>query len=412
MSQKNQNVDIIFLGNVGTGKSTLLSNLSGHQFPSGINMGVGKIPEIEFVQDKTRPGTRWSDTAGLSDIEHAEKAAQSIYNAFDRAREQKRAVKLFFVLVLRNGRLDEAEVFTIRRALESIKIPGGKTLGKDQYTVIINQVKKKTMSKLMDSTERFKVEKYFTSDFIKYPTKYIHYIPFDDDLDEADNAKFSNKEAFKNLEDYVFNVAPSIKMIEKVEIINTDDLLDQINDMKLKNKRLEAEFDERFEAAQEKWNEERVWYQQEIEAKLREAQAIADGRAEQEEQARARELEEAQAIEEAQAMEEAQWGKLITNVSGCMWDVSAASEFDYLSDHWRHLPQKYQEATGMTKIMFYESHNFWGYQYGLQGATTRSIKLKMTCKDGDTYEKSKGAGGEFDLCWSGGYPKSFTIHFD
>ena len=86
-------VDIVFLGTMGTGKSTFVSNLSGQQFESGVSFGKGKIPEFEFKDDiKGRP-IRWSDTAGLCDPVQAEQAAKLIHNALVRAKQDCRELQ-------------------------------------------------------------------------------------------------------------------------------------------------------------------------------------------------------------------------------------------------------------------------------------------------------------------------------
>ena len=73
--------------------------------------------------------------------------------------------------------------------------------------------------------------------------------------------------------------------------------------------------------------------------------------------------------------------------------------------------------------MFYNSSSIFGFDYGIQGKTNRSISFEMKTNDGrktfvekmllpdDWHSKSKRAGGTFDLCWSGGYPEIFSIEY-
>ena len=48
---KKSGIDIIFIGNPGAGKSTLVSSLSGQKCKSGFNGGPGLTAELQWCND-------------------------------------------------------------------------------------------------------------------------------------------------------------------------------------------------------------------------------------------------------------------------------------------------------------------------------------------------------------------------
>ena len=443
-------VDIIFLGNVGTGKSTLISNLSGQKFESGVNCGVGKIPEFEFQKDgKGRHWIRWSDTAGLTDAKLAKRAAKSIHDALKRAADEKRKTKLVFVLNLNNGRLPSTELYTIQEVLNSIELPNKEDLGDNKYTVIFNNVSKKFLSgkKFNEQGGKFEIESNFnTSEFFKSSTRFIHYVPTDPELVDADNGEFSDREAYNKLEDFVLREAPVIDLIEKATVINTDNINKRINDMKEAHAEVVAKMREELDTARKGWERKQEVFE------AHQAQMLADHKAElakqKNENARAietvkrqmntdfnnkinalkieqdeakkkndniriKELEskiaELTVKENARKSVEKEWGTFVKHGDDCTWDISSASRFKHASGKMMPLPTEYATATGMSQVMFYKSAALSWFDFGLKGTCTRDIYLQMSCTYGDTYTKSKGAGGTFDLNWSGGKPESMMI---
>ena len=105
---------------------------------------------------------------------------------------------MIFVLTLTAGRLLAPELFTIQQVLNSIELPGGEILGENKYTVIFNKVKQKFLDgQRFQESGKFEIENHFntSSSSLDYVTNHIYYIPFDDALDEEDDAQFSNTAA-------------------------------------------------------------------------------------------------------------------------------------------------------------------------------------------------------------------------
>ena len=94
--------DVIFCGNPGVGKSTLLTSVSGVKFQSGFSWGEGLTNKLDFKDSPSIPGLRFGDTPGLADIAMAERAAKAITDALkDSARQGRRSFIFFIVTALR-----------------------------------------------------------------------------------------------------------------------------------------------------------------------------------------------------------------------------------------------------------------------------------------------------------------------
>jgi putative ribosome biogenesis GTPase RsgA len=73
-----RNHTIIFVGNPGVGKSTLLSGLVGTaEFKSGICFGTGLTTAVQSYHDPLT-GNDFVDTPGLADVKMREEAADEI----------------------------------------------------------------------------------------------------------------------------------------------------------------------------------------------------------------------------------------------------------------------------------------------------------------------------------------------
>jgi GTPase Era involved in 16S rRNA processing len=164
----------LFLGNPGTGKSTLINCLIGQRvFESGLSYGEGLT---QVFQRFAHNGTVFMDTPGLADCTAKEKAAAAITKAL----RQGGTFKLFFMVRLESGRVVSDDLATIETVLASIDM-------KDvPFSVVVNNVKKRQYTAMMSKgAEFFKVVALINS--CKYTTPFLTFIPTLPSLDEMDN---------------------------------------------------------------------------------------------------------------------------------------------------------------------------------------------------------------------------------
>ncbi|OWZ24250.1 hypothetical protein PHMEG_000729 [Phytophthora megakarya] len=168
-------VNYLFMGNPGTGKSTLINCLVGSPiFDSGLSYGGGMTKNF---QARTHENVRYMDTPGLADRNIQEMAASAITEAL----QQSGTYKLFFMVRLENGRVVSDDLATIEIVLSSID------LEEIPFGIIVNNVKKRQYTKMMEKgADYLKVVTLINS--INHMTPHITFIPVLDDLDEEDNA--------------------------------------------------------------------------------------------------------------------------------------------------------------------------------------------------------------------------------
>ncbi|KAG3115749.1 hypothetical protein PI124_g8347 [Phytophthora idaei] len=159
----------LFLGNPGTGKSTLINCLAGAAiFKSGLSYGGGLTQEF---QTRIHGNVQYMDTPGLADRNIQEKAAAAITEAL----RQSGTYKLFFMVRLENGRVVSDDLATIEIVLSSIE------LDEIPFAVIVNNVKKRQYTNMMEKgADYLKVVTLINS--IKHKTSNITFIPV---IDEA-----------------------------------------------------------------------------------------------------------------------------------------------------------------------------------------------------------------------------------
>lgn len=126
---------VIFIGNPGVGKSTLLNGIIGDIiFRSGISYGRGLT---QRVQTYTHGRITYGDTPGLDDIKSRKQAAAEISAALKSGEDD---YKLVFVVTLEGGRIRPADVTTMKLVLDAL--PENIDA---HHGIIINKLSKKMM---------------------------------------------------------------------------------------------------------------------------------------------------------------------------------------------------------------------------------------------------------------------------
>lgn len=224
--------DIIFLGNPGTGKSTLLSCISGLRFESGVSFGAGLTQKLIFQTSPHLPGIRFGDTPGLADVAMAKNAALQINEALNDAAESGRVVKLFFVVTTESGRLRGEDLFTIEQVMQSVKLPDGKVLGPNSYGIIVNKCGwLRAHPEGKDAINAFMSVK---KDSVPFVTSYNMYLPFLQDLQDASNVQVH----FEDLPKWVYSF-PGIDICGAT-LIDTRSVNERLAEMK---RNAEKDFD-------------------------------------------------------------------------------------------------------------------------------------------------------------------------
>ncbi|KAG7384876.1 hypothetical protein PHYBOEH_009260 [Phytophthora boehmeriae] len=199
--------NFVFLGNPGTGKSTLINCLVGRAiFDSGVSYGEGLT---KHFQTRTHENVKYMDTPGLADRHIQESAAAAITEAL----KQSGNYKLFFMVRLENGRVVSDDLATIEIVLNSIE------LDEIPFSIIINNVKKRQYAQMMEKGADFlKVVAVINS--IKHTTPHIVLIPVLSELDEEDNAVVDlpgEVESFIRFEAPVCEIPPEVVKPIKIE---------------------------------------------------------------------------------------------------------------------------------------------------------------------------------------------------
>ncbi|KAG1702230.1 hypothetical protein DVH05_010020 [Phytophthora capsici] len=165
----------LFLGNPGTGKSTLINCLARNPvFKAGISYGGGLT---SFFQKHEHDGKVYMDTPGLADRTLMKQAAEAITKAL----RQSGTYKIFFMVRLENGRVVADDLSTIETLISCIN------LEEVPFTIIINNVKERQFRAMMEKGDAFKKVATLVNAG-KYITPSIVFIPTIKELDEEDNA--------------------------------------------------------------------------------------------------------------------------------------------------------------------------------------------------------------------------------
>jgi len=215
--------DVIFCGNPGVGKSTLLSSISGLQFKSGLSWGKGLTSKLSMRESPVLKGFRFGDTPGLADVKIAEVAAREIEKGFTSAARNNREVLLFFVVTPNSGRVNKPDLTTIKHVLGSIKLPNGQRPSVNHYGVIVNKCDFLDRPDF-ESIGRRTWENTFAkeSKSVPFTTSHIFFLPYIDELVNEDDSKYE----FEGLIQWIMKF-PGIQ-IGSVAKIDTSDLEDKM----------------------------------------------------------------------------------------------------------------------------------------------------------------------------------------
>lgn len=164
----------LFIGNPGTGKSTLLNCLAGsRRFSSGLSYGGGLT---QSLQTAAIGEILYMDTPGLADRCAERQAAAAITQGL----RMGGRFKLCFVVRLEFGRAICEDLVTIERVLDSIH------LHDVPFAIVINNISREAYTTLSARQNEFKrVVTIFNSG--SYSTPHFVFIPRFDALDQADN---------------------------------------------------------------------------------------------------------------------------------------------------------------------------------------------------------------------------------
>jgi len=229
--------DIIFCGNPGIGKSTILSSISGLQFESGLSFGSGLTSELKFQESKY-PGLRFGDTPGLADVNMKKKAAEAITRSLKDAAKNGRRVKIIFVVGEDAGRVRSNDFWTINKVMSAITLANGERPVMNTHAVVINKCKFLD-DPLFKTKGKDLLEKQFNThnDMNEFPTAFIEFLPEMSELRNARNKMtrikgLSGKDLLEWIESF-----PGIESIKSVSQIDTKNMQQQLEEQEKKHKK-------------------------------------------------------------------------------------------------------------------------------------------------------------------------------
>eukprot|EP01105_Mastigella_eilhardi_P000289 TRINITY_DN1038_c1_g3_i6.p2 TRINITY_DN1038_c1_g3~~TRINITY_DN1038_c1_g3_i6.p2 ORF type:complete len:308 (-),score=109.78 TRINITY_DN1038_c1_g3_i6:304-1227(-) len=239
-----QAISTIFIGNPGTGKSTLLNALcpapdaNDVVFKSGVAFGHGLTTVCQREKDKH--GNVFIDTPGLSDIALRKQAAEEISNALS----EGGLFKVFFVMTIESGRIRPDDKTTMKLVHDAAPAIG------NAYSIIVNKIPCNTQRKLATDDD---TRKEFLASLLldMPPTGHVAFLPKVEELEDADNVVFTFP---PNVLQFI-NAAPVVDIpIESVKKIETDmyesmlgKLSEQLDQMKHDNATLRATMEKQRE---------------------------------------------------------------------------------------------------------------------------------------------------------------------
>ena len=208
---------MIFAGNPGVGKSTMLNSIAGRiVFPSGPSLGQGMTTGLDRIDIGP---VVLADTPGLADVSLREKAAVAIRNAL---RDAHRA-SLYFIVTLEAGRVRPVDVATINTVLDAI-------VGVDmtnKFGIIINKLSKKVIDKINNDVDG--KTRLFGCLTTKFKTLHIFLNPSDADLNDESNGL---KPLSSDMREFIASVTTfEIQEIRPLSIDNFDRNTEALEEM-------------------------------------------------------------------------------------------------------------------------------------------------------------------------------------
>lgn len=257
-------VDIVFCGNPGSGKSTLISSISRMEFKSKNSWGVGLTRELCFQTNPAIPNVRYADTPGVADIEHAQKAAVAISKALNDAAGTGRIVKIFFVVTVEAVRVRPSDRMTIKMVLGSIHLDDNAQLPANCYGVIVNKCEFLETKDFIEKGKKFIELTFGAKTQTKVPTIFVKFVPRIEELVNGENMIYP----IDGLREWVQNI-PGLSTIKSADMMDVHDMEERLKAAKKEYKEKRDQLERRYANEQSKlWAELKETKQQFQETKM------------------------------------------------------------------------------------------------------------------------------------------------